>query len=51
MPEISRFFGIVIKMFFHDHNPLHFHAEYSGDVVALSIFATYRCFRGAYRPV
>jgi len=22
MPEISRFFGIVIKMFFDDHNPL-----------------------------
>jgi len=30
MPEISRFFGIVIKMFFDDHNPPHFHAEYSG---------------------
>ena len=26
MPEISRFFGIVIKMFFDDHNPQHFHA-------------------------
>jgi len=24
MPEISRFFGIVIKMFFDDHNPPHF---------------------------
>jgi hypothetical protein len=23
MPEISRFFGIVIKMFFDDHNPPH----------------------------
>jgi hypothetical protein len=30
MPEISRFFGIVIKMFFDDHNPPHFHAEYVG---------------------
>lgn len=28
MPEISRFFGIVIKMFFDDHNPPHFHAVY-----------------------
>jgi hypothetical protein len=28
MPEISRFFGIVIKMYFDDHNPPHFHAEY-----------------------
>jgi hypothetical protein len=30
MPEISRFFGVVIKMFFDDHNPPHFHAEYAG---------------------
>ena len=29
MPEISRFFGIVIKMFFSDHAPPHFHAEYA----------------------
>ncbi|GAB4407628.1 MAG: hypothetical protein Kow00123_20580 [Anaerolineales bacterium] len=28
MPEISRFFGIVIKMYFDDHLPPHFHAEY-----------------------
>ncbi len=34
MPEISRFYGIVIKMFFKDHNPPHFHAEY-GDNEAL----------------
>jgi len=27
MPEISHFFGIVIKMFFDDHNPPHFHEE------------------------
>jgi hypothetical protein len=32
MPEISRFFGIVIKMFFDDRNPPHFHAEYGGDL-------------------
>lgn len=30
MPEISRFFGIIIRMFFDDHNPPHFHAEYTG---------------------
>jgi len=29
MPEISRFFGIIIKMFFDDHNPPHFHVEYN----------------------
>jgi hypothetical protein len=28
MPEISRFFGIIIKMFFLDHAPPHFHVEY-----------------------
>ena len=29
MPEICRFYGIIIKMFFEDHNPPHFHAIYS----------------------
>ena len=28
MPEISRFFGIIIRMFYDDHNPPHFHVEY-----------------------
>ena len=28
MPEISRFLGIVITMYFNDHNPPHFHARY-----------------------
>ena len=28
MPEISRFFGIVIYMYFNDHNPPHFHVQY-----------------------
>ena len=27
MPEISRFYGIVIKMFSDEHNPPHLHAE------------------------
>jgi len=30
MPEISRFFGIVIRMFYEDHNPPHLHAEFQG---------------------
>ena len=30
VPEISRFFGIIIRMFYDEHNPPHFHAEYSG---------------------
>ena len=30
MPELSRFYGIIIRMYFRDHAPAHFHAEYSG---------------------
>ena len=30
MPEISRFFGIIVRMFYDEHNPPHIHAEYSG---------------------
>lgn len=30
MPEISLFYGIRIMMFYSDHNPPHFHAEYAG---------------------
>ena len=28
MPEISRFLGIVIAMYYNDHQPPHFHAKY-----------------------
>lgn len=28
MPEVSRFFGISIRMYYDDHNPPHFHAIY-----------------------
>jgi len=28
VPEISRFFGIIIRMFFSEHNPPHIHVEY-----------------------
>ena len=30
MPEISLFAGIRITMYYDDHNPPHFHAEYAG---------------------
>ena len=30
MPELSRFYGIVIRMFYDDHGPPHFHAVYQG---------------------
>lgn len=29
MPEISRFFGVAITMFYDDHAPTHFHAQYN----------------------
>ena len=34
MPEISRFLGIVIGMFYREHGPPHFHAAY-GDAQAI----------------
>ncbi|MBC8603382.1 DUF4160 domain-containing protein [Parabacteroides acidifaciens] len=34
MPEICRFFGIIITMFVDDHNPPHFHVRY-GDYQAI----------------
>ena len=37
MPEISRFYGIVIRMYFNDHNPPHFHAQYSEYDVIINI--------------
>ena len=30
MPSISIFFGIIIRMFYNDHEPPHFHAEHQG---------------------
>jgi len=47
--EISRFFGIVIKMFFDDHNPPHFHAEY-GDSAALIDIRNLSVFSGRLPP-
>lgn len=37
MPEISLFFGIRITMFYDDHNPPHFHAEYAGHKALVNI--------------
>lgn len=34
MPEISRFFGIIIAMYAKDHLPPHFHAKY-GDYLGI----------------
>ena len=31
MPEVSRFSGIVIRLYYDDHGPPHLHAEYQGN--------------------
>jgi len=49
MPEISRFYGIIIKMFFDDHNPPHFHALY-GDHEVLIDINTLAVFAGNITP-
>jgi hypothetical protein len=45
MPRISYFFGIVIPMFYNEHLPPHFHAEY-GDAEAVYEIATLEVMRG-----
>ena len=47
MPEISRFYGIIIKMFFmqHEHNPPHIHALY-GEYVSVINIATGEVIEG-----
>jgi hypothetical protein len=37
MPEISRFLGIVIAMFYRDHEPAHFHAKYGEHEIIVRI--------------
>lgn len=37
MPEVSRFLGIVISLYFKEHAPPHFHAKYAEARAAFSI--------------
>ena len=37
MPEISRFLGIKIFMYFNEHNPPHFHVEYNEYKASINI--------------
>lgn len=37
MPCVSEFFGIAVYMYYNDHAPPHFHAEYSEHEASLSI--------------
>jgi hypothetical protein len=38
MPVISIFYGITIKMYFDDHAPPHYHAEYGDHELIVAIF-------------
>jgi hypothetical protein len=37
MPRISEFFGIIIWMYYNDHQPPHFHAQYGGEEALIVI--------------
>ena len=37
MPCISEFYGIVIYMYWSEHNPPHFHAKYQGGEIVVDI--------------
>ncbi len=37
MPAISRFFGVIISMYYNDHLPAHFHAKYGKSSAQVSI--------------
>jgi Domain of unknown function (DUF4160) len=45
MPEICRFYGIIIAMFYNDHDPPHFHARY-GDQQAIIDIGSLRILDG-----
>ena len=45
MPRVSAFFGVVIYMYYNDHLPPHFHAEY-GEAEAVYAIDTLDTLRG-----
>ena len=49
MPEISRFFGMVIFMYYNEHAPPHFHVRYEGRDVMISI-ADLSLIKGSLSP-
>jgi hypothetical protein len=49
MPTIAQFYGIIIQMFYHDHEPPHFHARYGGSK-ALVRFADGEIIAGELPP-
>jgi hypothetical protein len=49
MPEISRFFGIIIAMYYNDHAPPHFHVRY-GQQKALIAIESLSVLQGKLKP-
>jgi hypothetical protein len=49
MPEISRFLGIVIAMYYREHQPPHFHAKYGEQTGVLSV-ADLKLIEGSLPP-
>jgi hypothetical protein len=37
MPRISEFYGIIVEMYWSDHNPPHFHAKYGEHRIEIDI--------------
>ena len=37
MPRVSEFYGILVYLYYADHNPPHFHAVYGGQQVEIDI--------------
>jgi len=50
LPTISQFFGILIRMFFDDHPPPHFHAVYNEHKAVIDIQRLEVIERSCIRP-
>ena len=49
MPQISYFLGVIIPMFYRDHNPPHFHAFY-GEFEAIIYIKKTEILNGTLPP-
>jgi len=49
VPELSRFLGIIVTMYYNDHEPPHFHARY-GEHQAIIALESLRVIDGALPP-
>ncbi|MEK7246214.1 MAG: DUF4160 domain-containing protein [Pseudomonadota bacterium] len=49
MPELSRFFGIIVAMFYNDHPPPHFHVRYGRQKAIVSV-ETLAVIEGSLSP-